>query len=240
MRPQQTRSERLRGKQPPFYAELEPIVYAMKVNPPVNNPFAEIDRFTFFVIFTRVGVGDYGKNIINNVHIRFQFEKGSQSTPDIEIVDVHPTGESREVGLFSRTHRRSDGHIIDAGAKAEANISGLAYPQISGNIGGNIGGNITKRSNSDEVVTIQYPNYIHISSSMGVGNHAIWDFKQGGAAHWTGQYNLQIIFKINALIREIKRGEGSYRVNWNMKINERRLMEENGSEPRPIPIDLLI
>jgi hypothetical protein len=239
MRPQPTRAERLLRKQSPFYGEMEHNIYAMKVNPPVNNPFAETDRFTFFVIFTKVGVGDSGKNSIKDVHIRFRFEKDPQSAPDIEIVDLHPTGESREVGTFRSKVTSGGGHIIGAGAKAEATVSGLAFPQISGNVGGNVGGSISKGHMSSEVVTIEYPNFINISSSMGVGNHAIWEFKQGGVAQWTGQYNLQVIFKINAPLNEIKAGIGPYRINWNIKINGRRLIW-NVSEPNPVPIDFLI
>ncbi len=95
MYPRPTRLERLLKKRPPFYGEIENTIYAMKVNPPSDDQFSEINRFTFFVIFTRVGVGDDAKNIIKNVHVRFRFEKALQSVPDMEVVSIRPTGESR-------------------------------------------------------------------------------------------------------------------------------------------------
>jgi hypothetical protein len=183
-----------------------------------------------------VGVGDYGKNKIRDIHIRFQFEKDVASVPDMEIVSIRPTGESREVGTTRHISEKLRGSIVDAGAKAEANISGLVYPSISGNIGGSI----KKKQTSDEITTYQYPVYINISSSTGVGNYAMWDFKQGGAAAWTGQYDLQIIFKINESIEHIKPGRGSYHVNWKVNINDRPLMDHEGNMPQPRPVDLLI
>jgi hypothetical protein len=200
MHPRLTWLEKLLKKNAPFYGQIENTLYAMKINPPENNPYANIASFRFFCLFTTVGVGDYGKNKIRDIHIRFQFEKDVASVPDMEIVSIRPTGESREVG--TTRHK--------------------------------------KKQTSDEITTYQYPVYINISSSTGVGNYAMWDFKQGGAAAWTGQYDLQIIFKINESIEHIKPGRGSYHVNWKVNINDRPLMDHEGNMPQPRPVDLLI
>jgi hypothetical protein len=99
LKPTRNWRERFRRKDPPFYGDIENVFDALKINPPQENPrqqaYASTGLYNYFVIFTRVGVGDYGKNRIENIHIRFQLQPSSREISSPYVYMIAPSSQSR-------------------------------------------------------------------------------------------------------------------------------------------------
>jgi hypothetical protein len=243
LRPKKNLLDKVLRRKAPFYASIEDIFDIVKFNPPTDLPhqslYAETEAYEYFAIFTRVGVGDENRNKIRNVHIRFRFEKIATQLPEIQIVRILPNDKSRIAGTRGGREHISGGHNIETGAKAEVKISGEAFSPITGSVGGMAGASITKKGLKDEYSTYELPYYIQIRSSSGIGRRAVWDFNQGKVAEPKGQYDLVVIFKIGKPLNGIKQGQGSYQIFWNIKINEREVLDHNAVDPVPRPLNFL-
>ena len=76
-----------------------------------------------------------------------------------------------------------------------------------------------KEHSSQQIEETSYPKNIIISKGVAIGNDAIWEFKQGDIQGWNGEYNLNVYFKIQKPIEELRKIELSYYVYPTIIIN---------------------
>jgi hypothetical protein len=172
-------------------------------------------------------VSDYGRNDINTIH--------DKKYPNIEIQQIAPTDEIREVGTITGKQKKSTN--MDAGANAGLK-SGFRLPFIKGEAGADA--SFRKQSDSESLATSTYPNLIVISTGGSSGHDAMWDFKQGKGIGWKGQYNLNIAFKIREPIEDIKSQNYAYHVVFDIAINGKKgKFEKNGPVPNSSPMEFI-
>jgi hypothetical protein len=85
---------------------------------------------------------------------------------------------------------------------------------------------------------LELPAYLKIITSYADGNTANWQFYQGHAEGWTGQYNLDVLFKTR-LLSSYQKIDEAYYVDWNIEINGRELVDEKSGKRPPIPLTLI-
>lgn len=209
-----------------YYANLENTIY-------VHSVKAEEDSiFSYFFIATKIGVGKKrNEKDIKVVRIELEFNSVNSEGSDIEIQDHRPTNTSKEIGQIQGTSKKH----FNFGGKIVGQYSIDAVIASSKGDGHLEGG-----KESEEIKTYSYPNTIQIVSSNGVGNNINWEFKQGDGAGKTGEYDINILFRLRNKIEEIKEGEGSFTVSPKVTINGIEINKvKDGGEIKQIPIFII-
>lgn len=216
-----------------FYANIEDIFHARIVETP-SQVHPDFQVWKYFVIYTKVNVSDYGKNIIKNVHIEFEIARSAKGVHPIVIHDVLPTKNSRVIGVRKGTEEISDKYKVRGDLSAGTNI---ANPFNFGDVAARAELGISKINASEEFGVYEYPFEVRINTFGSAGSRATWDFSQGRAVGWDGEYRLEIHFKLD-LKYPLKRN-GQYHMNWRIKINDIDLFDDENGNRRPREIEFI-
>lgn len=132
---------------------LDNTLYAYRI-----EPLQELSKgknlFTYFVVFTKFGLSDYGKGIINNVYFRLTFEPIINDL-DFGIEKITPDYETLEVGKVEVKEKANGGK----GGEAAAGLSaGIDTKLVKANL--NLNGQVKKKSESEVITTYTYPKKI--------------------------------------------------------------------------------
>jgi hypothetical protein len=146
-----------RRKHPKFECMIENIIYARSVTSTSNVS-------SQFIILTKIGVHDYGKDILKTLHCGLKLECRDSNYPKAEIVKIQPTDEIKEVGTVTVTENK----MVDMGGGVNAEIkSGRDLSLLNWDISGEL--DFKKRNNSEKFATYTYPRQFLITRSSGVG-----------------------------------------------------------------------
>lgn len=190
--------------------------------------------YTYFIINTMVGVGssagskkgstDYEK--IEKVHIRFALMPMAEDIPEPEIILIYPNYVSKIVGEIDSRKDTESGRRYGLTGRGTGGFTSSNFQ-----LGLTAFFNLFKSSSVSRKITSTLPNEILITNASGSGTHAIWEFHRGEGIQDVGQYNLEIIFRIPLCSdkiqpgNKVQPGKGSYCINWNIQINERKLID---------------
>ncbi len=200
-----------RKAKPKFECINDDILYARILESSGNEE-------TDFIIFTKFGVLDYGKDIIRSIHFGLKFERQAEMTMPIEIRTISPTDQIKEVGtVISKDHKVQQlGGGVDLDLKSDTDLQFLKW-----HVGGGV--KFKKQHDDETLATYSYPKQILVSRATGAGHDATWEFKQGEGAGWKGQYDLNIVFKIRKPFEDIKSGNYRYYVIFDVYINNNHI-----------------
>jgi hypothetical protein len=160
-----------------------------------------------------------------NVNVRTSY-------PKIEIKKIMPTDTTKEVGIVTVKENKT----VDKGGGVNAEIkAGGDLKLLKWDIGGEL--KFKKQNESEAIATYSYPKQLLITRSSGVGNDAIWEFKQGEAFGWKGQYDFDIVFKIPKSSKEIQSDNPAFYVIFDVYINDKKIkFEQNGPVKNSSPL----
>jgi hypothetical protein len=226
--PKRIRFEKLFNKDPPISGIIEPTFHAYKIkfeiDPSSETDPLEVRHFNYFLCTPKVGItGD--KNVLKKVYINLKIEPVKKNVPQIRIHHITPTDKMKRVGHITGETKADSSMGAKVGADAEVDLLNL-----------NLGAKayLQKGKSSNVTITWEYPKKVVVAQSNGVGNQATWLFNLGEAEGWKGHYDLNIYFMIPNTF-EPKEGTGDYHVHWDIKINDRELLDESGQR-QPLPI----
>ena len=213
---------------PKFKVTAENVIYARKQH-------TDLEDESDFIILTKLGVGDFGKHSIRNIHIGMRIESTKKYTPKIEIQEISPTTQIKTVGTVIQTDNQIRNILGDIKTEFSSDFN-LSFLRM--NI--DSGAQFAKRNNSEKIITYNLPNKILIMTSSGIGNDAMWDFKQGESIGWKSQYDLNVVFKIRKSILEIQKRDFSYYVVFDVFINDEKIeFEKNGPVKNSAPLEFI-
>jgi hypothetical protein len=227
--PKPTKWEHIRQKSPSVYGSIEHTFYAFrKKEPPLIHDMWNKDKpemnirsprgYTYFSLNAMVGVGAKGKNNIKSVHIRFVLLPMRRYLSEPEVVSIIPTNISRTVGEIKEMQKYENERSAGGGVKASG-----GYGSIFAGITGGIDARIRKQSLSSKVKESTLPNELLIANASGTANRAIWEFYRGEGIEAIGQYNVEIIFRLQGCPPYEERF--CYCVDWNIEVNGRKLWD---------------
>jgi hypothetical protein len=215
-------------RRPNFKVTAENILYARKTDSTATEQ-------SEFMILTKIGVSDYGSDSLKKIHIGMEFESKNTDYPKIEIVRILPTDSLKEVGMVTVKENK----IVNMGGGVNAQIkSATDLKFLNWDIGGEL--KFKKQNDSEVLATYSYPKQLLITRSSGVGNDAIWEFKQGEVFGWKGQYDFNIVFRIPKLAEQIRTDNPAYYVIFDILINGKKIkFEPNGPLENASPVHLI-
>jgi hypothetical protein len=98
--------------------------------------------------------------------------------------------------------------------------------------------NVAKKNDLQTIIKISYPAQIEVVQASGIGRDAIWEFKRGGGAEKKGQYDLNVVFKVEK--REIDLKDGMYKVIPRVAVNGKELKKDrDGQQIQPKPLHFI-
>jgi hypothetical protein len=219
-----------------YYAYLGDYIYGYMIEPSEDSGLDP--QFTYFVAFTGVGISDEAKRTIESVHFKLEFECLDTREPKIEIVNRAPSDENKIVGKITESIGKTRETSGQASAEVEAKFENDMV-KAALHAGGKIGGKIMRKNESQRLEQIAFDRYYARVTSGGQGETVFWDFLQGKEVGYTGQYDVNIWFKIRKLFKEIKH-EGAYRVMPTVKVNKKTIKDETTMQDfKGIPLVLI-
>jgi hypothetical protein len=236
--------EKITNKIWPNYVITEDVIYAYKIEP-LDSTYEldfktnlEYKNFTYFILITKVGITKHGKNTIKNIHINFTIEPKNEQMPQIQIKKIVPNDKTKEIGTIE------ENNIISTELKINSHVGANIEEKELLNAHLKTDANISKRSNKEKIVKINHPKSTIITTSSGIGNEAIWEFKQGDYEGWNGEYNFNIYFRILESSVSLKTLDLSYLVIPTIIINGqqftiRKKNKKNDKNPLKIPLILI-
>jgi len=135
-----------------------------------------------------------------------------------EVVSIRPTNISRTVGEIKEMQKYENERSAGGGVKASG-----GYGSTVAGITGGIGARFRKQFLSSKIKESTLPNELLIANASGTANRAIWEFYRGDGIEAIGQYNLEIIFRLQG--RPPYKERFCYCVDWNIEVNGRKLWD---------------
>jgi len=112
----------------PFEISIPDEFNAHKVRPSPEQ------GYSYFLLPTRIGVTEYGKNPIDNIHYELRLESVDLTNPQITITGVAPTDSIRDVGTVSTVRNISNSEDASVSADFGADLLKLLHLGAEANI----------------------------------------------------------------------------------------------------------